>query len=132
MNKKQSNMTNKQKVQRQKQSNGSYRGRRLNHQQRTAMRKAAREVTDKYPLRFWAQWTTRTFGWWGLVVNGKWTEIAPRCRDLDEVRWALKRARDESKMQAEWRLAFDDTRKKLMALQESLDNQERVAKALGR
>jgi hypothetical protein len=120
------------KVTQQKSSNTSYRGPRLNPQQRTAMMKAAREITERYPLRFWAQWTTRTFGWWSMVCAGRWAEIAPCRRDLDEVRWALRRARDEDKLRAEIQDALDEVRRREMALVESVDDVTRIVKALGR
>lgn len=125
-------MTNKQSVGRKNSPDASYRGARLNVPQRTAMRKAAQEVTVRYPLRFWAQWTTRTFGWWSLVCAGKWAEIAPRKRDLDEVRWALRRARDESQLRGEMAEALDDVRRREVSLVEAIDNAARVALALGR
>jgi hypothetical protein len=125
-------MSNKAKKPSQKLSDSSYRGARLNVPQRTAMRKAAQEVTVRYPLRFWAAWTTRTFGWWSLVCAGKWAEIAPRKRDLDEVRWALKRARDESRMRGEIAEALDEVRRREVALVEAIDDAARVALVMGR
>ena len=125
-------MSNKAKKPSQKLSDSSYRGARLNVPQRTAMRKAAQEVTVRYPLRFWAAWTTRTFGWWSLVCAGKWAEIAPRKRDLDEVRWALNRARDESRMRGEIAEALDEVRRREVALVEAIDDAARVALVMGR
>lgn len=130
--KKQPNASYRQKTSRQNLSNGSYRGQHLNGQQKAAMRKAAREITDKYPLRFWAQWTTRTFGWWGHVCGGHWDEIAPCRRDLEEVQWALKRARDETKLRAEIQEALDNVRRAEMTLVAMIDDATRIIKVLGR
>lgn len=118
--------------QRKKPSNVTYRGPRLSTQQRTAMRKAAKEVTERYPLRTWALWTTRTFGWWSHVCAGQWAEVAPCKRDLDEVRWALNRARDENRMRGEMAEALDEVRRRQVALVEAIDDAARVALALGR
>lgn len=130
--KKLTDKSNKAKSYGQNLSNGSYRGPRLNGQQKAAMRKAAREVTNKYPLRFWAQWTTRTFGWWGHVCSGHWDEIAPCRRDLEEVQWSLKRARDEEKLRAEIQDALDNIRRAEMTLVAMIDDATRIIKVLGR
>jgi hypothetical protein len=35
-----------------------------------AMQRRAKYITKRYPLRVWAIWTSRKFGFWSHVVNG--------------------------------------------------------------
>lgn len=53
----------------------------------TAAQRKANYITKRYPLRTWAMWTSRKFGFWSHVVNGNFGSGGIRFtqRDLAEV-----------------------------------------------
>jgi len=85
--------------------------------------KLAENITEFYPLRTWAQWTSRQkHGWWSHVKDGHWTQIKFTQADLEELRLVWRRCEDERLFDKQVLVGLDEIEKAAGLLVASVRN----------
>jgi len=93
------------------------------------MQTRAKWITRRKPLREWAAYTSRTFGWWSHVIAAHWDQIRPTMRDAREVEQTYLHMKAEEKKRNEAMAQLWESRKALAELEKTFDELARkVAK----